>query len=83
MSVELAQLSRMPNPMITPGQQFSRLRQENPPEPEKIRGLGDVLAKFFAAIGIKKRKGCGCAKRQNLLNKILPFRVKQLTDEDR
>ena len=70
--------------MITPGQQFSRLRENNAqPKEEKIRGLGDVLAKFFAAIGIKKRKGCGCQKRQNLLNKIFPFKVKQLTDEDR
>tara|TARA_R100000654_G_scaffold74730_1_gene109854 strand:+ start:12680 stop:12871 length:192 start_codon:yes stop_codon:yes gene_type:complete len=63
--------------MITPGQQFSRLRENNPqPKEQKIRGLGDVLAKFFAAIGIKKRKGCGCQKRQYLLNKIFPFRVK-------
>tara|TARA_R100001463_G_scaffold70615_3_gene124269 strand:- start:899 stop:1102 length:204 start_codon:yes stop_codon:yes gene_type:complete len=67
----------MPDSMITPGQQFSRLRENNPqPKEEKVRGLGDVLAKFFAFIGIKKRKGCGCQKRQNLLNKIFPFKVK-------
>ena len=37
----------------------------------KMRGLGDAVARVTDAIGIPK---CGgCAKRQELLNKIVPF----------
>lgn len=35
------------------------------PEPQ---GLGDRLALFLYHIGIRKWKGCGCAKRQAWLN---------------
>lgn len=45
--------------------------------PEKIHlickgkpGLGDYVAKGLAALGIKKKRGCGCAKRQAALNDI-------------
>jgi hypothetical protein len=38
------------------------------------RGLGDVVADVLAWCGFKKRKTCGCTKRQRLLNRLLPFR---------
>jgi len=45
-------------------------------EPEKLRGLGDLVAKIAdpiaKAVGIDKAK-CGCAKRQETLNQLLPF----------
>jgi len=41
-----------------------------------MRGLGDLVAKIAypiaKAVGIDKTK-CGCAKRQETLNKLLPF----------
>lgn len=43
------------------------------------RGLGDVVAKVTHATGIDKvvkkvtKGGCGCAKRQQKLNELLPF----------
>jgi hypothetical protein len=38
---------------------------------EKMRGLGDVIAKVTKAFGIKP---CiGCSKRQAKLNKLVPF----------
>ena len=37
----------------------------------QMRGLGDAIARVTDAVGIPK---CGgCAKRQELLNKIVPF----------
>lgn len=41
--------------------------------PGRPRGLGDVLARWFARLGIRKRKGCGCARRQAALNRWFPF----------
>lgn len=39
--------------------------------PPKSRGLGDTIAKVTSAIGIKP---CGgCKKRQELLNKLIPY----------
>tara|TARA_R110002050_G_scaffold53460_1_gene121545 strand:+ start:5977 stop:6153 length:177 start_codon:yes stop_codon:yes gene_type:complete len=47
------------------------------------RGLGDTLARGFKALGIKKLadkytevtgKDCGCSKRQEKLNKIIPYK---------
>lgn len=38
---------------------------------EKMRGLGDAIAKLTSAVGIQP---CGaCKKRQELFNKIVPF----------
>lgn len=48
-----------------------RQTQENP-LPEKSRGFGDTIAKLTSKIGIKP---CGgCKKRQDQLNKILPYK---------
>tara|TARA_R100001594_G_scaffold14471_2_gene30804 strand:- start:34086 stop:34265 length:180 start_codon:yes stop_codon:yes gene_type:complete len=48
----------------------------------KSRGLGDTIAKFTKATGIKKvvdtvaqktGKDCGCGKRKDTLNRIFPY----------
>lgn len=40
-------------------------------QPLGVRGLGDVVAKMTSAVGIKP---CGgCKKRQEALNKLVPF----------
>lgn len=40
------------------------------------RGLGDTVAKVTKAIGIKQKPGCGCAKRQEILNRLVPYKQK-------
>ena len=51
-------------------------------EQEKSKGLGDTIAKITEATGIKKvvetftnatGKDCGCAKRQDTLNRLFPY----------
>ena len=51
-------------------------------EQNKSKGLGDTIAKITKATGIKKvvetvakavEKDCGCAKRQNTLNRLFPY----------
>lgn len=37
------------------------------------RGFGDTLARWFRRLGVKKRKGCGCNRRQRRLNELLPY----------
>tara|TARA_R100000908_G_C3744484_1_gene140150 strand:+ start:867 stop:1022 length:156 start_codon:yes stop_codon:yes gene_type:complete len=44
----------------------------------KDKGLGDTIARFTTATGIKKLadkipSGCGCDKRQDWLNKNFPY----------
>jgi hypothetical protein len=45
-----------------------------------MRGLGDLVAKMAnpigKIIGLDKSK-CGCAKRQDALNRLLPFTQRQ------
>lgn len=41
------------------------------------RGLGDTVAKVIAitSLGsIKPKKGCGCDKRKDILNKAFPYK---------
>ena len=51
-------------------------------EKNKSKGLGDTVAKITKATGIKKvvdkvsgvvGKDCGCAKRQETLNRLFPY----------
>ena len=51
-------------------------------EKNKSKGLGDTVAKITKATGIKKvvdkvakatGKDCGCAKRQDTLNRLFPY----------
>jgi hypothetical protein len=36
-------------------------------------GLGDTIAKGLGMMGVRKRKGCGCGKRQQKLNEWFPY----------
>jgi|TARA_Y100001937_G_scaffold111068_1_gene157299 hypothetical protein len=54
-------------------------------EKNKSKGLGDTVAKFTKATGIKKvvdtvskvtGKDCGCGERQNTLNRLFPYNNK-------
>ena len=49
---------------------------DNPPKAvkKKSKGLGDVVAKTLRALGVRKKKGCGCSKRQSTLNQLVPFK---------
>ena len=52
----------------------------------KSRGLGDTINKFTTATGLNTlahfgakvlgKKGCGCNKRQETLNKTFPYKNK-------
>ena len=42
------------------------------PLPAPSRGLGDVVAATLRDWGIRKRKGCGCDRRQEFLNRLVP-----------
>jgi len=58
------------------------------PRPKKNnRGLGDTVASITKAIGIDKLMpdDCGCDKRRDILNNLLPYKNKLsrcLTDEE-
>lgn len=43
------------------------------PIAQSSRGLGDTVAKVAKAVGIKQKEGCGCQKRQEFLNKLVPY----------
>jgi len=54
-------------------------------EKNKSKGLGDTVAKFTKATGIKKvvdtvvkvtGKDCGCSERQDTLNRLFPYNNK-------
>jgi|TARA_R110000868_G_scaffold75301_2_gene217316 hypothetical protein len=49
----------------------------------KSKGLGDTIEKITTATGIKKvvdtiaavtKKDCGCNKRKDTLNRVLPYK---------
>lgn len=42
---------------------------------QPARGLGDTIASILHAVGIRKRRGCGCGRRQAWLNRIVPYRT--------
>lgn len=47
---------------------------------KKSRGLGDTVARFTEATGIKNvvekttKGNCGCKRRQDSLNKLFPYK---------
>ena len=52
-----------------------------------MRGLGDLVAWFLKPLQplIRrwyKTKDCGCKKRQNALNEILPFKPRPMTEDE-
>ncbi len=58
-------------------------------EPE---GLGDVLAKITHRLGLAKmaqdiahlvgKEDCGCNRRREILNELVPFKKEDKTDDD-
>lgn len=63
------------------------LMVEPPKPPEISRGLGDTVAKITHATGLDKLselytnitgRDCGCASRQEALNKLVPYGVKEV-----
>lgn len=47
------------------------------------KGLGDTVAKVIAITSLGSfvpKKGCGCAKRQEALNKLFPYNNKNKAD---
>ena len=41
----------------------------------KSRGFGDTVAKTINKYtSIKSKSGCGCKKRQEMLNKVFPYK---------
>lgn len=40
------------------------------------KGFGDTVAKVANKFGFKKTENCGCQKRQDLLNKLVPYKTK-------
>ena len=50
---------------------------------KQSRGLGDTIQKFTSITGLQKltqlavgKKGCGCNKRKEALNKAFPYKNK-------
>lgn len=54
----------------------ARPHRPEPPPPQPLRGLGDLLAALFAAAGLDRLfgPGCGCAARRATLNALVPLR---------
>lgn len=56
----------------TPPPDWESVPHANVVQPAPLRGLGDVVARITPAVGIKP---CGgCKKRQEALNRIVPFK---------
>lgn len=44
----------------------------------QLPGLGDVVAGAANAVGIKKKPGCGCQKRQDAMNRATPPYIRRV-----
>lgn len=56
---------------VAPSPAPQSLPVDSVPQPDRIRGLGDVVHKVTSKLGIKE---CGgCKKRREALNKAVPF----------
>lgn len=60
--------------------------EQQQPQQEKSKGLGDTIEKITTATGIKKvvdtvakvtGKDCGCGKRKDALNRAFPYQDKK------
>lgn len=58
---------------------LSSLPSTTPRPRDPDRGLGDTLARLFQAVGVRRKPGCGCGRRQSLLNRLVPY-AKNKTD---
>ena len=45
-----------------------------PPKPAEViqPGLGTLVAKTLAAVGVRKKEGCNCGKRQAAMDRATP-----------
>jgi len=48
------------------------LKPYNPVQ-QSSRGLGDTVANVAKKLGFKQTEGCGCQKRQEALNRLVPY----------
>lgn len=77
---ETASGVRLPLAKVNAYRERHGLEPQRTDPPARSRGLGDTVAKFTAATGIDRAVkavtggGCGCAKRQQLLNEIFPYK---------
>ena len=62
------------------------MQTQNDIQTEETKGLGDTIAKITHATGLDKLaemytqitgRPCGCAERQEALNKLFPYGVKE------
>ena len=51
---------------------------QRPAQPSPGPGLGDVVAGATKAVGIRQKPGCGCARRQQALNRATPSWLRRL-----
>ena len=51
------------------------LKPYNPIQ-QSSRGLGDTIANVAKKLGFKQTEGCGCQKRQEALNRLVPYQKK-------
>lgn len=49
--------------------------------PKKLKGLGDAIATVTEALGIEQCEGC--KKRQETLNRLIPFGTRELTENEK
>jgi hypothetical protein len=52
---------------------FNPISNSSTVNPSRSTGLGDTVAKVANKLGFKKTEGCGCQKRQEILNKLVPY----------
>jgi hypothetical protein len=66
------------------------LRPPASPTPKRMKGLGDLVERFTEKTGIKsivekrakrRGRGCGCSKRRDALNALVPFRTEDESTE--
>jgi len=75
-------------PILPVSEAYLQIFTDTPyiPQPNISKGLGDTVAKITHATGLDKLaemyteitgKPCGCSERQDALNKLVPYGVKE------
>lgn len=52
---------------------FNPISNSSTVNTSRSTGLGDTIAKVANKLGFTKTKDCGCQKRQEFLNKLVPY----------
>lgn len=42
------------------------------------QGVGDTIHRLLAAMGVRERPGCGCGSKRVRLNRVYPYRLRQV-----